>query len=72
MRSSDDGSAAPEAVRLVDSKRDSDGHWPLENPHPGRLHFAIDDGAGKPSRWNTLRAMRVLSAFADVAALQTA
>jgi hypothetical protein len=49
-----------EAVELVRSKRDADGRWPLENPHPGELHFAIDDGQGKPSRWNTLRAMRVL------------
>jgi hypothetical protein len=49
-----------EAIDLVESKRDTDGRWPLENPHPGRLHFAIDEGEGKPSRWNTLRAMRVL------------
>jgi hypothetical protein len=35
----------------------------LENPHPGRpgsVHFDLDEGEGKPSRWNTLRAMRVL------------
>lgn len=25
-----------------------------------RLRFAMDEGAGRPSRWNTLRAMRVL------------
>lgn len=49
-----------EAIGLVRSKRDADGRWRLENPHPGALHFAIDDGEGKPSRWNTLRAMRVL------------
>lgn len=28
--------------------------------HPGRVHFGLDDGVGRPSRWNTLRAMRVL------------
>ena len=49
-----------EAIDLVESKRDADGRWPLENPYPGRLHFAIDEGEGRPSRWNTLRAMRVL------------
>ena len=49
-----------EAIELVVSKRDADGRWPLENPHSGRLHFAMDEGEGKPSRWNTLRAMRVL------------
>ncbi len=48
------------AIELVVSKRDADGRWPLENPHTGRLHFAMDEGEGKPSRWNTLRAMRVL------------
>jgi len=49
-----------EPIDLVESKRDVDGRWPLENPHPGRLHFAMDEGEGRPSRWNTLRAMRVL------------
>jgi hypothetical protein len=49
-----------EAIDIVRSKRDADGRWPLENPRPGELHFPIDEGEGKPSRWNTLRAMRVL------------
>lgn len=52
-----------EALDVVESKRDGDGRWPLENPHPGRLHFELDDGVGLPSRWNTLRAMRVLRWF---------
>jgi hypothetical protein len=51
---------AAEAIELVESKRDEDGRWPLENTYPGRLHFPMDEGEGKPSRWNTLRAMRVL------------
>lgn len=50
-----------EAVGVLRSKRDASGRWPLENPHPGELHFAMDEGEGRPSRWNTLRAMRVLS-----------
>jgi hypothetical protein len=49
-----------EAVALVESKRGGDGRWLLENPHSGPVHFDIDEGEGKPSRWNTLRAMRVL------------
>jgi hypothetical protein len=49
-----------EAIDLVESKRDAEGRWPLENPHPGRQHFAMEEGEGRPSRWNTLRAMRVL------------
>jgi transcriptional regulator with XRE-family HTH domain len=50
-----------EAIDLVESKRDSEGRWPLENTHPGRVHFDMDEGDGKPSRWNTLRARRVLA-----------
>lgn len=49
-----------EAVELVVKKRRADGRWNLQNPHQGRVHFEMEDGAGKPSRWNTLRAMRVL------------
>ena len=49
-----------EAIELVESKRDRDARWPLENVYPGRVHFPIDAGEGEPSRWNTLRALRVL------------
>jgi hypothetical protein len=49
-----------EAIDIVDSKRDAAGRWPLENPHPGAVHFTMDEGEGRPSRWNTLRAMRVI------------
>lgn len=51
---------ADEALDLVESKRRTDGRWPLQNPHAGLEHFKMEDGAGKPSRWNTLRALRVL------------
>ncbi len=49
-----------EAIELVRSKRDSDGRWPLENQHPGTMPIEVDEGEGLPSRWNTLRALRVL------------
>ena len=49
-----------EAIDLVAAKRNADGRWPLENPHPGPVHFEMEGGAGEPSRWNTLRALRVL------------
>ena len=49
-----------EAIALVESKRGADGRWVLENTHPGRMHFEMEDGDGEPSRWNTLRAMRVI------------
>lgn len=49
-----------ETLDLVAKKRNEDGRWPLENPHPGQEHFEMEEGEGKPSRWNTLRALRVL------------
>jgi len=49
-----------EAVELLRGKRDDDGRWPLEYRYPGEVLFEMDDGEGRPSRWNTLRAMRVL------------
>ena len=50
-----------EAIDLLRSKQQPDGTWPLENTHPGKVHFTLEDGDGRPSRWNTLRALRVLS-----------
>jgi hypothetical protein len=49
-----------EAITIVEGNRDPDGRWPLQNVHEGESYIQMDDGAGKPSRWNTLRAMRVL------------
>jgi hypothetical protein len=49
-----------EAVEVVGSRRRPDGTWPLENTHPGETFFDLEDGDGQPSRWNTLRALRVL------------
>ncbi len=49
-----------EAIELVASKRDGDGRWPLETRYAGMMPVEIDDGEGRPSRWNTLRALRVL------------
>ena len=49
-----------EAVTLVAKKQHQNGRWPLENPHPDRVPFDMEGGAGTSSRWNTLRALRVL------------
>jgi hypothetical protein len=49
-----------EAIDLVESKRSGDGRWMLEVRYPGRMPVEIDEGEGRPSRWNTLRALRVL------------
>jgi hypothetical protein len=49
-----------EAIELVEAKGDADGRWTLEHTHPGDVHFHMEQ-EGEPSRWNTLRAMRVLA-----------
>lgn len=49
-----------EAIDLVASKRDGEGRWLLETQHPGRMPVDTDEGEGRPSRWITLRALRVL------------
>ena len=54
-----------EAVEVVRSKRQPDGRWLLDRIHPGRVHFALDGDLGEPSRWNTLRALRVLDWWGD-------
>lgn len=52
-----------EAIELVASKSDGDGKWPLETQYPGVMPVETDHGEGQPSRWNTLRALRVLNWF---------
>ena len=49
-----------EAIELVESKRDREGRWLLDVQYPGNMPFEIDAGVGQPSKWNTLRALRVL------------
>jgi hypothetical protein len=49
-----------EAIALVASKRDTEGRWPLETRYPGRMLVEMDEGEGRPSRWITLRALRVV------------
>jgi hypothetical protein len=49
-----------DAVALIASKRDRDGRWVLDVAHDGRMPIDTDDSVGSPSRWNTLRALRVL------------
>ncbi len=49
-----------EAFEVVEKNRGDDGRWPLQNPHPDGLPFSMEN-PGEPSRWNTLRALRVLN-----------
>ena len=52
------------AVAVVRGRRREDWTWWLENTHPGLVHFEMEDGDRRPSRWNTLRALRVLGWYA--------
>ncbi len=49
-----------DAIDLLESKRGSDGKWLLDLQYPGVMPVEINEGVGQPSRWNTLRALRVL------------
>jgi hypothetical protein len=51
-----------DALKMLLGKRRKDGTWPLQAKHPGKTHFEMEK-PGKPSRWNTLRALRVLHHF---------
>lgn len=53
-----------DAVGVVDSKRGRDGRWLLQQPHPGMVWFEMEQPR-QPSRWNTLRALRVLRWWTD-------
>lgn len=48
-----------DAIEVIQRKQRKDGTWPLQGRHPGKEHFTMEQ-SGKPSRWNTLRALRVL------------
>ncbi len=50
-----------EAIGLVASKRDADGRWPLDAQYPGAMPIDLGEEVGHPSRWMTLRALRVMS-----------
>ena len=56
-----------EAVGIVESKRDADGRWVLDHAHHDELPVDLGEREDQPSRWITLRALRVLR-WADRAA----
>jgi hypothetical protein len=49
-----------DAMNLVESKRQTNGRWLLDVAHDEALALPFDESVGQPSRWNTLRALRVL------------
>lgn len=48
-----------EPIDIVRSSQREDGRWPLQHSYKGKTHFELER-VGRPSRWNTLRALRVL------------
>ena len=51
-----------QAIDVIQKKRNKTGTWNMQAAHPGKVHFTMEK-AGSPSRWNTLRAMRVLKHY---------
>ncbi|HEX3396377.1 MAG TPA: hypothetical protein VHS76_06715 [Steroidobacteraceae bacterium] len=49
-----------DAVQVIESGRQADGRWLLDCAHDEALPFSFHESVGEPSRWNTLRALRVL------------
>ena len=48
-----------DAIALLRSRQREDGAWPIQHKFAGKVFFEMEK-VGKPSRWNTLRALRVL------------
>lgn len=51
-----------DAIQILISKRKNTGRWPVQAKHPGEVHLDMEC-TGKESRWNTLRALRVLKEY---------
>ena len=51
-----------DAVRVLESRRRTDGRWAANSPYPGATHLP-PPRAGEPCRWITLSALRVLQAY---------
>ena len=49
-----------EAIDLVASRRGANDRWRLDTRYPGKMPVETGEGEGAPSRWITLRALRVL------------
>ena len=51
-----------DALDILEKKRLRNGRWPVQSKYPGQTHFDMEK-TGQASRWNTLRALRVLKHF---------
>lgn len=48
-----------DALDALDERQRKDGRWPVQHKYSGKVWFDMERTGG-PSRWNTLRALRVL------------
>jgi hypothetical protein len=55
-----------DALQVVESARQPDGRWLLDSAHDEALALRLGESVGEPSRWNTLRALRVLRWYQGV------
>jgi len=49
-----------DACEVVEGRRQADGRWLLDGAYDEALALPFSESVGEPSRWNTLRALRVL------------
>lgn len=56
-----------DAIQIIESKRQPDGRWMLDRSYDEALAVPVGERVGEPSRWNTLRALRVLRWYSRAA-----
>jgi hypothetical protein len=58
-----------EAIAIIEERRRQNGRWPMSHLHADRLGFPLESETGRASRWNTMRAMRVLKWYRNYQSL---
>ncbi len=54
-----------EAIEIVIERRHQNGRWPINLLHPEYIPLKMETAVGSASRWNTLRALRVLRWYSN-------
>ena len=54
-----------DAIKIVMERRHQNGRWPLNLLHREQIPLEMETSVGSASRWNTLRALRVLRWYND-------
>lgn len=56
---------ASQAIQIVIARRHQNGRWPLNRLHPEPIPIDLETETGRASRWNSLRALRVLRSYGN-------